>query len=414
MGFYDSCVKAKKGGMVLASLGDSQRDDILEAFAAQLVKGAAKILSANAIDMENAKGNIPDTMLDRLFLDNGRIDDIASAVRDVKNLEDPLGIVLDERVLQSGLRLLKTTVPLGVVGIIYEARPNVTADSIALCVKSGNACVLKVGSEAILSSMEIAKCFDEAINSLGYDVCFVYLLEDTSREASTAMMRAKGFIDVLIPRGGAGLIQAVVDNATIPVLETGAGNCHLFIDSSAKFDMALEIAINAKTQRPSVCNAIETMLVHTDIAIEFLPLLYEAFDGYGVEIRGCERSLEILGGNKITTASEEDFYTEYNDMICALKIVGGVEEAIEHVNNYSTSHSEAIVTEDTANAELFLSNVDSAVVYHNASTRFTDGGVFGLGAEIGISTQKLHARGPMALRELTSYKYKVYGQGQVR
>jgi glutamate-5-semialdehyde dehydrogenase len=307
----------------------------------------------------------------------------------------------------------KVAVPLGVVGIIYESRPNVTADSIALCVKSANVAVLKPGKEAMLSSAAIMASFARAMERLGLAGSFACLITDTTRQTTNMMMRAKGLIDVLIPRGGAGLIAAVAENSTVPVLETGAGNCHLYVDASAQFGMALEIAINAKTQRPSVCNAIETILVHSAIAEDFLPELEDAFTRHNVVLRGCARSQAILGA-KISPASEEDYYTEFNDLVCALKIVDSAEMAIKHINKYSTSHSDAIVAEDKATSELFLRSVDSAAVYHNASTRFTDGGVFGLGAEIGISTQKLHARGPMALKELTSYKYKIYGTGQTR
>ena len=329
------------------------------------------------------------------------------------NLEDPVGEILEGSVRPNGMRITKVRVPLGVAGIIYESRPNVTVDAAALCIKSGNAAILRGGKEAIHSNMVLMELMQQALKECGFAGETVQLVGDTSREVAAEMMRANDYIDVLIPRGGAGLIQAIVKNATVPVIETGTGNCHLYVDETAELSMAVSIADNGKTQRPSVCNALETCLVHQSAAKEFLPMLAEAFEAHQVEIRGCDRTREILGAG-VMLATEEDYATEFLDYIMSVKVVDSIEEAIEHIRKYSTGHSECIVTSNYSHAEQFQKEVDSACVYVNCSTRFTDGGEFGLGAEIGISTQKLHVRGPMGLRELTTQKYLINGNGQIR
>ncbi|MCL1804190.1 MAG: glutamate-5-semialdehyde dehydrogenase [Eubacteriaceae bacterium] len=406
-----SCELAKSASLVLGALSEAQRNDILAAFSNEILADEGSILEENSKDMALASENgMPSHMLDRLMLNSERIQLMASQIGDIAALSDPLGIVLSDHVAESGIRIVKTSVPLGVLGIIFESRPNVACDSIALSIKSGNCCLLKGGKEAAYSNAAIAACFDRSAEKLGYEEKFAILL-DSDRSAATALLNAVGKIDALIPRGGAGLINYIKESAKVPVIETGAGNCHLYVDSEADIDMALEIADNAKTQRPSVCNAIESLLVSEKIAEGFLPKVSERLVAKGVELRGCEKAVAIIG---CKAATSEDFYTEFDDLILAVKVVEGTAEAISHINEHSTKHSDAIITRDEKAAELFLNNVDSACVYWNASTRFTDGGEFGLGAEIGISTQKLHARGPMALKELTSYKYKIYGTGQVR
>ncbi|MBE6037781.1 MAG: glutamate-5-semialdehyde dehydrogenase [Anaerofustis stercorihominis] len=413
MNFTDNCRLVKEASYSLGILTNEQRDEILLRFADKLKANVDYILENNNKDLEHAKEiGLKTSMMDRLALSEERIISMADAIVDVVKLPSPVGIVLDEYDAKSGIHIKKVSVPIGVVGIIYEARPNVTSDCISLCIKSGNAIVLKGGKEAINSNMAIVSLAKEVLRELGHDENYVYLIEDTTRESTNAMMKLNGIIDVLIPRGGKGLIDSVVKNATVPVIETGAGNCHVFVDESADFDMALNIIDNAKTSRPSVCNAAETLLVHRNIYKEFLPLVKERLDKKNVELRGCEDTCKVLTG--ITEATEEDFFTEYNDLILAVKVVEDVNEAVKHIRKHSTNHSEAIITKDTANAEYFLNAIDSAAVYVNASTRFTDGGEFMLGAEIGISTQKLHARGPMGLRELTSYKYVVTGNGEIR
>ncbi len=401
---------AKKASYALACMGVREKNAVLFACADALEAGMESILAANTLDVEAARAKgTADAMIDRLSLSEKRIAGMAQGLRDVAALRDPVGEVLHGSVRPNGLAISKQRVPLGVVGIIYEARPNVTSDAAGLCIKTGNAVVLRGGSDAIHSNQAIVDIMAKAAYAAGLPEGSLQLIADTSREAAAYMMGLNGLIDVLIPRGGAGLIQSIVKNATIPVIETGVGNCHVYVDASADLEMAAEIIFNAKTSRPSVCNAAETLLVHADAADAFLPLMAQRLSN--VELRGCERTQAIIPCNP---ATEEDYYTEFLDYILAVKVVGGLDEAIEHINTYGTKHSEAIVTQNYANAEKFLAQVDAAAVYVNASTRFTDGGEFGFGAEIGISTQKLHARGPMGLEELTTYKYIIRGSGQIR
>lgn len=378
-----------------------------------LVANTEEILAANDIDIKNAReNNMAEGMVDRLKLTTERILDMAEGIRQVSELPDPNGEVMETFNQKDGLTLRKVRVPLGVIGIIYESRPNVTADAFSLCFKSGNAVILKGGSDAIHSNIAITKAIREGLKTAGVTENAIQLIEDTNRETTQAFMKCNNFVDVLIPRGGAGLIRAVVNNSTIPVIETGTGNCHIYVDEFADFEKALPIIVNAKTQRIGVCNAAESLIIHEKVYKDFLPKLKEALDEKKVEIRGDEKTLEILPD--VTAATEEDYGTEYLDYILSCKVVGSVQEAVAHINKYNTGHSDAIITENEANATIFLNQVDSACVYHNASTRFTDGFQFGFGAEIGISTQKLHARGPMGLKELTSYKYQIVGTGQVR
>lgn len=378
-----------------------------------LIQNAVEIIEQNSIDLENArKSGIPAHMLDRLALNLRRLEDIALGVRHVATLNDPIGEVLSMTKRPNGLIIGKQRVPLGVIGIIYEARPNVTVDAVALCIKSGNAVILRGGKEALLSNIVITRIMCECLVSAGLPENCISIVEDTSRQSAIDLMQLTGYVDVLIPRGGAGLIRSVVENAKVPVIETGVGNCHTYVDDDAELAMAVEILFNAKCQRPSVCNAAETLLVAEGVAEQFLPRAKQRLDEMNVEWRGCERTLEILPD--IAAATEEDYYTEFNDYIIAVKVVSGIEEAIEHINRYGSGHSEAIVTKDYFASQRFLREVDAACVYVNASTRFTDGFVFGLGAEMGISTQKMHARGPMGLNEMTSVKYIIYGEGQIR
>ena len=379
-----------------------------------LLENSDAILAENEKDITNARDNgISETMVDRLRLTKERIKGIADACMELVNLEDPVGEVLQGSVRPNGMRITKVRVPMGVIGIIYESRPNVTVDAGALCLKSGNAAILRGGKEAIHSNMILVNLMQRALETSGFAKETIQLVEDTSREVSTQMMQANGYIDVLIPRGGAGLIQAVVQNATVPVIETGTGNCHIYVDDSADLEMAVQITDNGKTQRPSVCNALETCLVHKDVADKFLPMLQKVFEKHQVEIRGCERTKAILG-DSVVLATAQDYATEFLDYIMSIKVVDSIEEAIAHIRKYSTGHSECIITESYRYAEQFQKEVDSACVYVNCSTRFTDGGEFGLGAEIGISTQKLHVRGPMGLKELTTMKYLINGSGQIR
>ena len=405
--------KAKKASYELACIDSAKKDDVLKSIADELVKNADYIISQNEIDLKNAREKgISESMLDRLTLTKARIDGIAEGVMQVRALADPIGEVLGMQKRPNGLVIGKKRVPLGVIGIIYEARPNVTVDAAVLCLKSSNAVILRGGSEAINSNKALAKIMRDALSACGLNENCVCLIEDTSRETATHMMRLNGYIDVLIPRGGAGLIRSVVENATVPVIETGTGNCHIYAHCECDFDMARDIIINAKTSRPAVCNAAESLVIDQKIAPDFLPVIYSALKEKGVEVRGCERSCEICPDMK--KASDEDFFTEYTDYIISVKIVNDIDEAIEHINTHNTKHSEAIVTNSYAAAQQFLDKIDAAAVYVNASTRFTDGYEFGLGAEIGISTQKIHARGPMGLSELTTIKYIVYGNGQIR
>ena len=390
------------------------KNQALDAMASQLLKATDAILVANQIDMEAARGKISEVMLDRLFLDQERIAGMAQGIRALIDLPDPIGEVLDTEVLENGLEIQKVRVAMGVIGIIYESRPNVTSDATALAIKSGNAVVLRTGKDAFHSAQAIVTALKAGLEEAGLHPDLLQLIQDTSRASSLAMMKAKGYLDLLIPRGGAGLIQAVVENAIVPVIETGTGIVHVYVDKEADFQKALAIIENAKTSRPSVCNAMEVLLVDRAIASDFLPLVKERLVDVrerSVELRLDEQAQAIISG---TAAQEQDFDTEFLDYILAVKIVDGVEEAVDHIEAHSTHHSDAIVTENPETAAYFTKQVDSAAVYVNASTRFTDGGQFGLGCEMGISTQKLHARGPMGLREMTSYKYIVIGNGQVR
>lgn len=405
--------QAREAAAGMGLLDTAQKNEMLKAMAKALIEGQEEILQANAEDLAHAKENgVRQVMMDRLALTSQRIADMAVGVEQVAALPDPVGLTLERIERPNGLKIEKRSVPMGVVGIIFEARPNVTADAIALCVKSGNACVLRGGKEAFLSNCKIAEIMAGAAQRCGMPTGAVQLIQDTTRQSAMEMMRCNGYIDVLIPRGGAGLIRSVVENASVPVIETGVGNCHVYVDKAADLEMASKIVINGKCQRPSVCNAIETLLVHKDIADVFLPDMAKMLIEKGVALRGCDRCLALVPEMK--AATEEDYATEFNDLILAVKVVDTVDDAIAHIAKYGTGHSECIVTQDQAAVEKFQKEVDAAAVYANASTRFTDGFEFGFGAEIGISTQKLHARGPMGLPALTSYKYVVTGHGQVR
>ncbi|WP_177564787.1 glutamate-5-semialdehyde dehydrogenase [Phascolarctobacterium sp.] len=404
---------AHRAAAQLAVTSTVIKNKALLAMAAALEAEVHAILAANALDMEAGRANnMKESMLDRLALTAERIDGMAEGLRQVSRLEDPVGNVLDGRSLPNGLTVTKVRVPLGVIGIIYEARPNVTADAIGLCLKSGNAVVLKGGSEALHSNTAIAEVLSKAAEAAGIPVGSVQFIDSSDRQAVTDLIKMNGLVDVVIPRGGAGLIQAVVQNATVPVIETGIGVCHTYVDAGADYAIARAIAINAKVQRPAVCNAMETLLVHEDAAAEFLPQMLAEFFETGVTIIGCEKTQAF--DKRIQAATEADWGTEYGDLRLSVKIVSGLEAALAHIAQYGTKHSECIVTRDYEHARLFQQRVDAAAVYVNASTRFTDGFEFGFGAEIGISTQKLHARGPMALPELTSTKYLISGDGQIR
>ncbi|MBQ7951105.1 MAG: glutamate-5-semialdehyde dehydrogenase [Clostridia bacterium] len=408
----EQALKAKEASYQLSVTGVSQKNDALIKIAEKLIQKKDYILEENKKDLLHAEENgVKPTMLDRLRLTEQRIYDMAEGVRQVVALKDPVGEVINMTERPNGLVIGKKRVPLGLVGIIYEARPNVTVDAVCLTLKTGNATLLRGGKEALCSNLALTAVMREAITEAGLPESTVEILSDTSRETAKEMMQLSGILDVLIPRGGAGLIKTVVENATVPVIETGTGNCHTYVDDSADLEMALSILINAKTQRPSVCNACESLLVSEKIAEEFLPMAKTALEEKGVELRGCEKTRKII---PINAATNEDFYTEYNDLILSVKIVSGIDEAISHINLHNTKHSECIVTKDYANSQKFLKSVDAAAVYINASTRFTDGFEFGYGAEIGISTQKLHARGPMGLEALTTIKYIIYGNGQIR
>ncbi len=409
-------VMAKNAAAVLRNASTNQKNAALEKIASSLIENCDKILAANEKDITAAKEQgIGTALLDRLTLTKERVHAMAKGVVEVAALKDPVGEVAEGFTRPNGLKIQKVRVPLGVIAIIYEARPNVTADAAALCLKSGNAVILRGGKEAINSNICITKIMRDALESAGLPRDCVAIVEDTSRETANRLMRMKEYIDVLIPRGGAGLIKAVTENSTVPVIETGVGNCHVYIDATADIDMAKEIVFNAKTSRPSVCNACETLLVHKDSAEKALPAIVAKLKEKNVEIRGCKRTLEILKGVPgVTEATEEDYYTEFLGYILAVKVVDSVKDAVLHISQYGSGHSEAIITKDYNSANYFVSTIDSAAVYVNASTRFTDGGEFGYGAEIGISTQKLHARGPMGLNELTTFKYIIYGSGQVR
>ena len=405
--------QAKEAARQLALYDTEQKNRALLAIAQALEDNIPAILAANARDVESAQGNgVRPTMIDRLRLDEGRVRSMAEGARQVAQLPDPTGNALETIHRPNGMVIEKVSVPMGVIGIIYEARPNVTVDSAVLCFKAGSAAFLRGGKEAFFSNTQLAKVMRSALEQEGLCPDCVILLDDTSRETAQQMMGLRGYIDVLIPRGGAGLIRSVVENAKVPVIETGTGNCHIYVDKDADLDMAVEILYNAKCSRPSVCNAAESLLVHQDIAAEFLPRAKQKLDECKVEWRGSPRTVAILPG--IAPATLEDYAAEYNDYILSCKVIDGLDGAIAHIRRYSTGHSECIVTRNEEAARRFARSVDSAAVYINASTRFTDGSEFGMGAEIGISTQKLHARGPMGLRELTSYKYVILGSGQVR
>ena len=404
--------RAKAAARELASAGNRKENALLHAGEA-LWNRREVLLAANVLDVQAGKEQgMSQALLDRLALTEDRIRDMAKAVEDVAKAADPVGKVLSGGVLPNGLKIQKVAVPLGVIGIIYEARPNVTSDAAALCLKAGNAVILRGGKEAFRSNLAVTAILRDALREAGLSADCVQLVEDTSRQSAQELMALTDYLDVLIPRGGAGLIRSVKENARVPVIETGVGNCHVYVDASAQVAMAADIVYNAKTSRPSVCNAMETLLIHQDIAEKALPAIKARLDEKQVELRGCERAQAILPG--IKAAEEADWETEYLDYILAVRVVDSLDQALEHIARYSTGHSECIVTENYANAQRFLNEVDSAAVYVNASTRFTDGGQFGLGAEIGISTQKLHARGPMGLEQLTSYKFLIEGCGQVR
>ncbi|WP_105150395.1 glutamate-5-semialdehyde dehydrogenase [Streptococcus suis] len=400
---------AHKASINLATT--EQKNQALSAMADQLVAQTDAILAGNAIDMENAQGKISQVMQDRLLLTAERIEAMADGICALIDLPDPVGLVLEEFTRADGLNIRKKSIPFGLVGMIYESRPNVTSDAAALAIKSGNAVILRGGKEAFHSAQAIVTALKAGLEQAGLSPKVIELVQDTSRASATELMTAKGKIDLLVPRGGAGLIQAVVEHATVPVIETGTGICHVYVDKDADLDKTLQIVVNAKTSRPSVCNAAEVLLVHEAIASQFLPRLEEALAGQ-VELRADSLAQAIL--NQATPAGDQDFDTEFLDYIMAVKVVSNVEEAISHIAQHSTGHSEAIVTENSQTAELFTLYVDSAAVYVNASTRFTDGGEFGLGCELGISTQKMHARGPMGLREMTTYKYIITGDGHIR
>lgn len=409
----NKAVLAKETTGVLASLTTAQKNEALQVMADALRREAQAIIAANAEDLQRGRANgTPESLLDRLALDVNRINGIAEGLLQIADLPDPIGDTLESIERPNGLSIQKLRVPLGVIGIIYEARPNVTVDAAGLCLKTGNAVVLRGGSSALSSNRKIVEVLHNALAETAMPQNALQLIEDPNRSSVDEMLKLNGLLDVIIPRGGSSLIQNVVLNATVPVIETGAGICHTYIDASALPEMAQRISINAKAQRPSVCNAMETLIIHKDYANKYLFSLAEAFREVKVELRGCQETLSLVPW--ATPATLEDYATEYNDYILNIKIVGNIEEALAHIAQYGTKHSECIVTEDVQNASRFLQEVDAAAVYHNASTRFTDGFEFGFGAEIGISTQKLHARGPMGLPALTSTKYKIYGTGQIR
>lgn len=406
-------LKALAAKDFLATVTTEDKNKALISIAKALRDSSETIITENKTDLENGRKNgLSDGMLDRLMLDESRIDGIAKAVEDVVALDDPCGRLLEEVTRPNGLVIKKVSVPIGVIGIIYESRPNVTADAAVLCLKSSNAVILRGGKEAINSNIAIVAAMRSALADCGFDENCIQLVTDTSRESANQMMKMNGVIDCLIPRGGRGLIRSVVENSTVPVIETGSGNCHIYVDESADIEMAANIIYNAKTQRVGVCNACESLVIHSGIIKNALPVIKEKLDEKNVEMRGDERAM--IAANGVLPASEEDFACEYLDYKISVKTVDSLDEAIKHINKYSTGHSESIITNNMDNAREFLQRIDSSSVYVNASTRFTDGGEFGLGAEIGISTQKLHARGPMGLRELTTTKYLIYGTGQTR
>ncbi|WP_101698283.1 glutamate-5-semialdehyde dehydrogenase [Clostridium minihomine] len=407
--------KAKAAARVLAT-ANAKKDAALLQIADGLEAHFETIIKANQEDLNNARANgMSESLLDRLTLTETRIKDMAEGARQVAAQTDPIGRILSGEVRPNGLKIERVAVPLGVIGMIYEARPNVTADAAVLCLKAGNAVILRGGKEAIHSNTAVAEVMRDAVEKAGLPRDSIQLIQDTTRQSSVELMGLTDYLDVLVPRGGAGLIRSVKENSRVPVIETGVGNCHIFVDESADLEMAARIVFNAKTSRPSVCNAAETLLVHSAVAEKFLPLAKEALDKKQVQIRGCERTIELLGqSDRVVPAAESDWEDEFSDYILAVRVVNSMEEAIAHIDRYSSGHSEAIITSRYDNARQFTAQIDSAAVYVNASTRFTDGGQFGLGAEIGISTQKLHARGPMGVNELTSQKFIVTGDGQIR
>lgn len=407
--------KARQAARELNAVSGTQKNAALEAMASSLEEQTRAVLEANERDITRARAaGMIDSMIDRLRLTKERVAGMAAGIRSIRALTDPVGEVMEGRRLENGLEVRKVRVPMGVIGIIYEARPNVTSDAAALCLKAGSAVILRGGKEAIESNRAVAQALRAGLEAAGLQPDTVQLVEDTSRETAAAMMKMNGYIDLLIPRGGVGLIRSVVENATVPVIQTGVGNCHIYVDESADADMAQAIVVNAKASRPSVCNAAETLLIHSGAAPALLPPLAAALREKGVRLRCCGRAAALLPGVPVEPAEEADWATEYLDYILAVRVVDSLEEAMDHIARYGTGHSECIVTENYEHAQRFTREVDAAAVYVNASTRFTDGGEFGMGAEIGISTQKLHARGPMGLRELTTVKYIVNGSGQIR
>lgn len=412
VGVYEAGERAKVASKSIMLRTNEEKNEALMLIAQALLENADKIIEENKKDILSAREKgVKESLVDRLMLDKKRVEALAQAVREITVLEDPIGEVVDEWERPNGLKIKKVRVPMGVIGIIYEARPNVTVDAAVLCLKSGSSVLLRGGSDAINSNKCLVEVIKSALSKTKISPDAVMLCEDTARESAVKMMKMNEYLDVLIPRGGAGLIRSVVENATVPVIETGTGNCHIYVDKDADIEMAKDILVNAKTQRTGVCNAAETLLVHKDIAKEFLPVAKKALEEKNCRILGCEKVCSIIEAKK---ATEADFATEFLDLIISVKVVESVDEAISHIEKYSTHHSEAIITSDREAAEKFLHEVNSAAVYHNASTRFTDGGEFGFGAEMGISTQKLHARGPMGLKEITSYKFIIEGSGQVR
>ena len=405
-------IAAKKAAAVLATVSSKKKNELLLLAADMLVENSSELIAENEKDIENGKAaGLTNALIDRLRLTNQRIADMALGLREIAAENDPVGETVEGITRPNGIRISKIRVPLGVVGIIYEARPNVTADAFGICLKAGNAVILRGGKEAIFSNLAIMRVLKSAVEKAGLPEGTVDLVEDTSRASATELMKLK-YLDLLIPRGGASLIRATVENATVPVIETGVGNCHTFVDETADLEMAANIVENAKCQRPSVCNAMETLLVHKSIAEKALPVINEALLRHNTEIRGCERTCAIL--KNAIPASDEDYATEFLDYVLAVRVVESLDDAMEHIRKYSTGHSECIITESYTNAERFVNELDAAALYVNASTRFTDGGQFGMGAEIGISTGKLHARGPMGIKDLTTVKFIVRGNGQVR
>lgn len=404
--------KAKEASRIIATLSTQKKNELLNCAAKKLCDNIDVLINANEIDVKAAKeANTKASLIDRLTLNKVRIESIAKGLDDIAKLDDPIGEVLYMKDLPNGLTVGQKRVPMGVIGIIYESRPNVTADAFGLCLKAGSSVILRGGKEAINSNIALVKLFKEVLAENHLPEAIVQLIEDTNRQTAIEMMKLNKYIDVLIPRGSASLIQSVINNSTVPVIETGTGNCHIFVDETADQAKAIDIIVNAKVQRPGVCNAAESLLIHKNIANEFIPKIYDKLKSLNVEVRGDETVQGLCDCNK---ATEKDWATEYLDYIISAKVVDNIDEAIKHIQTYSTGHSEAIITENYTNAQRFLNEVDSAAVYVNASTRFTDGSEFGFGAEIGISTQKLHARGPMGLKELTTTKYIIYGSGQIR